>query len=200
MLALTVRRDGQEAVETAPHVFNCTYARLNGLHATSGLPLVPLKHELTEMALIEPPPELGGGGVTVMCGPFFSVLPYPPRGLHTFSHVRYTPHASWQEGPGRPVVDPDRALAEARRASNFPRMVRDAARYLPCMGGARQVDSLWEVKTVLPRSEVDDSRPILFSTDHGLTGFHCVIGSKLDNAFDMFDHADAALVATESAP
>ena len=26
-----------------------------------------------------------------MCGPFFSAMPFPARGLHTLSHVRYTP-------------------------------------------------------------------------------------------------------------
>ncbi len=194
-LEVRTRRAGTESVEAAPRVFNCTYARLNQLHAASGLPLVPLKHELTEMALVEPPAALEGGGVTVMCGPFFSLLPYPPRDLHTLSHVRYTPHGSWTEGPGLPAVDPDRRLAAAPRVSAFPRMMRDAARYLPCMRDARHVDSLWEVKTVLPRSEVDDSRPILFSADHGLPGFHCVIGSKLDNAFDMFEHVEATAAA-----
>lgn len=175
----------------AREVFNCTYARLNALHAASGLPLVPLKHELTEMALVQPPEALRDAGITVMCGPFFSMIPYPPRGLHTLSHVRYTPHASWQDRPGEPPVDGDAVLA-APRASAFPRMVRDAARFLPAMSGTEQHDSLWEVKTVLPRSEVDDSRPILVSRDHGLPGFHCVIGSKVDNAYDMIQFLDAS--------
>ena len=196
-LAVLMRREGGDSEENAARVFNCTYSRLNAIHSASGLPLIPLKHELTEMALVEPPAEMKNRGVTVMCGPFFSMLPYPTRGLHTLSHVRYTPHESWQEGADCPAADGDRRLA-AHGASAFPRMVRDAARYLPCMASTRRTDSLWEVKTVLPRSEVDDSRPILFSTNHGLPGYHCVIGSKLDNAFDMLDHAAAAPDASES--
>lgn len=184
-IAVLCRTTTTEALVHGRQVFNCTYSGLNRLHAASDLPLVPLKHELTEMALVEPPPALARAGVTVMCGPFFSTLPYPSRGLHTLSHVRYTPHRSWHDAPGTPYDDPDERLARYERQSHFPAMVRDAARYLPAMRECRQADSLWEVKTVLPRSEVDDSRPILFSHDHGLRGYHCVIGSKMDNAYDM---------------
>ena len=186
-IAVTIRGPTAEDLVPARRVFNCTYAALNRLNSASGLPIIPLKHELTEMALVELPQELARIGVTVMCGPFFSLLPYPPRGLCTLSHVRYTPHSAWHERPGLPPVDPDARLAEDPHISAYPHMIRDAARYLPAMTGCRQVDSLWEVKTVLPRSETDDSRPILFSSNHGIPGYHCVTGSKLDNVYDMLE-------------
>jgi glycine/D-amino acid oxidase-like deaminating enzyme len=186
-IAVTARGPAAETVVRARRVFNCTYSALNRLNEASGLPVVPLKHELTEMALVEPPAELTRTGITVMCGPFFSLLPYPPRGLCTLSHVRYTPHAVWHDQPESLRTDPDVRLATDRRVSAYPHMIRDAARYLPAIAGCRQVDSLWEVKTVLPRSEADDSRPILFSRNHGMIGYHCVTGSKVDNAYDMLD-------------
>ncbi len=175
------------SVIRARHVLNCTYSGINELLAASGLPLVPLKHEATEMALVVPPPELAGMGVTVMCGPFFSIMPFPPRGLHTLSHVRYTPHGEWHEREGRGVgARPD--LGALR--SNADRMIRDAARYLPCIAGVRREDSLWEVKTVLPASEADDSRPILFRPGHGLPGLTCVMGGKIDNVYDVIQEID----------
>ena len=186
-VAVTVRSPASEDIARARRVFNCTYSALNRLNEASGLPIIPLKHELTEMALVEPPPDLARTGVTVMCGPFFSLLAYPPRGLCTLSHVRYTPHAVWHERPGSPHIDPDDRLAHDPHVTAYPQMIRDAARYLPVIAGCHQVDSLWEVKTVLPRSEADDSRPILFSRDHGIVGYHCVTGSKLDNAYDMLE-------------
>ena len=39
----------------AGQVFCCSYAQLNAPGAASGFTCVPLKHELTEMALVEPP-------------------------------------------------------------------------------------------------------------------------------------------------
>jgi glycine/D-amino acid oxidase-like deaminating enzyme len=170
----------------AERAFNCAYSRINAVLARSGIEPIPLKHEITELALVEVPDELAGVGVTVMCGPFFSCMPFPSRGLHSLSHVRYTPHASWRDGD-REVPDGDRLLAEARGRSRFPLMVRDAARFLPVIGECRHVDSLFEVKTVLPASERDDGRPILLKHDVGLPGLTCVLAAKIDNVFDMLD-------------
>jgi glycine/D-amino acid oxidase-like deaminating enzyme len=170
----------------AREVFNCTYAQINRLLAGSGLPLIPLKLELTEMALVRVPEPLAHMGITVMCGPFFSLMPFPARGLHSLSHVRYTPHTAWSEGTGvyRPAYD---EMAAHPRRSHYTWMIRDAARFLPLLNECRYEDSLWEIKTVLPRSEMDDSRPILFQRDRGLTNLHCVLGAKIDNIFDLLD-------------
>jgi glycine/D-amino acid oxidase-like deaminating enzyme len=176
---------GEEEV-AAGEAFNCTYAHLNGVLAASGLPLIPLQQEWTEMALVEVPACLRRAGITVMCGPFFSIMPFPARGLHSLSHVRYTPHQAWQEGPGRPVQSCT-DLARKPRRTSFPWMARDAARYVPILQQCRYVDSLWEVKTVLPRNEADDGRPILFRRHHGLANFHCVLGAKIDNVYDLLD-------------
>lgn len=66
-------------------------------------------------------------------------------------------------------------------------MVKDAARYIPILGECRYERSLWEVKTLLPRSETDDSRPILFRANHGIKGFHCIMGGKIDNVYDAIE-------------
>jgi glycine/D-amino acid oxidase-like deaminating enzyme len=187
MLVMTAA--GREHELTAGDVYNCTYAHLNQVLAASGLPLVPLKQELTEMALVEVPEALRGLGVTVMCGPFFSLMPFPPRGLCTLSHVRYTPHDAWHEGPGD-YAPADAEAARRPRQSHAGWMIQDAARYLPPLRHCRYVDSLWEIKTVLPRNEVDDGRPILFRRDHGLKGLHCVLGAKIDNVYDLLDELD----------
>lgn len=169
-------------------VVSCGYAGTNAVGAASGLPLIPLKHELTEMALVEVPDAVKGVGVTVMDGPFFSCMPFPPRGLHTLSHVRYTPHGHWYDGlPGEGYLPPDEVSAAADRRTAFPHMVRDAARYMPALSGCQYRGSLWEVKSVLPRSEADDSRPILFRPDHGLPNYHAVLGGKIDNVYDVAD-------------
>jgi glycine/D-amino acid oxidase-like deaminating enzyme len=170
----------------AGEVFVCTYAGTNDLFARSGMPALPLRHELVEMALIEPPPELAGIGVTVMCGPFFSTIPFPSRGLHTLSHVRYTPHYGWSD----PQVDVAAVFRDFRRRTQYPQMIRDAQRYLPAIAAARYVESLWEVKTILPQSDANDSRPILYHRDAASPHVAVILGAKIDNIYDVCDVYD----------
>ena len=134
-----------------------------------------------------------------MCGPYFSFMPFPPiDGLHTLSHVRYTPHAAWRDG-GTEATGATGAQArfeQAPRRSRFALMQRDARRYMPIVDRFRYTSSLWELKTILPASEVDDSRPILFKCDAGLPGLTCVVGGKIDNIFDMEREVDALLATS----
>jgi glycine/D-amino acid oxidase-like deaminating enzyme len=171
----------------ADEVFVCTYAGTNDLFAHSAMAALPLRHEFVEMALIEPPPELAGIGVTVMCGPFFSTIPFPSRGLHTLSHVRYTPHYAWSD----PHVDVAAVFREFRRRTQYPQMIRDAQRYLPAIAAARYVESLWEVKTILPQSDANDSRPILYHRDAASPHVTVILGAKIDNIYDVCDVYDA---------
>lgn len=169
----------------AGHVFNCTYSLINTIHHQSGVAFVPLKHELAEICLVAMPDELRKAGVTVMCGPFFSAMPFPTTGLHSFTHVRYTPHAAWHDSDSSSFHSPAWDRPTKSVASAWGHMQRDAARYLPILSECQYDRSIWEVKTVLPRSESDDSRPILFRPNHGLKGLHCLMGGKIDNVYDV---------------
>ncbi len=183
---------GTETV-TAAQVFCCGYSQLNSPGMGGGLPLVPLKHELVEMALVEVPEQLRGLGVTVMDGPFFSLMPFPARQLHTLSHVRYTPHAHWYDGNDKQFQPAYGIFDRAEKKTAFPHMIRDAARYLPLVADCTYCDSLWEVKTILPRSEADDSRPILFRPHFGLKNYHLVMGGKIDNIYDISEEIDRVI-------
>jgi glycine/D-amino acid oxidase-like deaminating enzyme len=172
----------------AKYVFNCTYSGLNQFDGDFRGTQTKLKHEITEMALVETVPELRGLGVTVMDGPFFSMMPFPARGLHTLSHVRYTPHSSWMDAPHE---DPYKRLREYERESRVDRMVRDVGRYFPAVYDARYVESLFEVKTVLVKNEGDDGRPILFEQDPSSRGLYSILGGKIDNIYDVLEKLDA---------
>jgi glycine/D-amino acid oxidase-like deaminating enzyme len=169
----------------AAEIYNCTYSEPNAFLRASGLPQIPLKHEWTEMALVKVPPPFQSMAITVMCGPFFSLMPFPSRALHTLSHVRYTPHEEWFEGDSK-ENSPTQAHPRPQ-VSRFAAMIRDASRYLPALREVVYVESIWQIKTLLPLSEVDDSRPILHMRNHGLPGLHVIIGGKLDNVYDIID-------------
>lgn len=174
-------QDGHSVV--GRQVFNCSYSQVNTFLHRLGAPLLPLKHEITEIALVDPPEELLGLGVTVMDGPFFSIMPFPARGFYSFTHVRYTPHEAWQDASD--FRDADQYFRSRRLQSNFPLMIRDAQRYLPAIRRTRYVESLYEVKTLVVGHEIDDGRPIMLRLDHGLKNFSTVMGGKIDNIYDV---------------
>jgi hypothetical protein len=144
------------------------------------------------MALVNMPDELSAVALTIMDGDFWSSLPFPDRGLHTLSHVGYTPHKSWMETG---ESDPYQVLAEYLKfnSSRGRFMIKDAARYVPAMRYAQQIDSLWEVKTVLVKNESNDGRPILLEKDELNSIWH-VLGGKVDNIFDLLDKIETEIL------
>lgn len=183
-----LENEGGMSTLRARFIFNCTYSGLNqfggDFTATRGV----LKHELTEMALIDMPESLAQIGVTLMDGPFFSIMPYPTLRSHTLSHVRYTPHAQWTDCRGE---DPYSRLSAYAGVSRADWMMRDARRYLPELQGARYLGSLYEIKTVLAKNEVDDGRPILFESHESMPGCYSILGGKIDNIYDVLERLDA---------
>lgn len=188
--SLQITINNQDVVRkiNSRYVFNCSYSGLNQFGGDFSGTKAKLKQEITEMALIKVPSVLQGIGVTVMDGPFFSMMPFPDRNLHTLSHVRYTPHTYWQD---QKDIDPYQKLDNYECASRADRMIRDAGRYMPAILSAEYTESLFEVKTVLEKSEGDDSRPILFEKHLELPGCFSILGGKIDNIYDVLEKLEA---------
>lgn len=174
---------GQEV--TAATVFNVGYSNINRLAMDSGLAPLRMKHELAEVVLVEPPPELEGLAVTVMDGPFFSSMPYPAERLYSLTHVRYTPHYSWVDAAATP--SPYDIAARLPKVSRWRHMVQDSRRFLPCMEHAIYRTSLFDVKTVLIKNERDDGRPILLHPHAEAPQIISIMGAKIDNIYDLFE-------------
>lgn len=175
--------DGSEVV--ARYVFNITYAEINDVLDRGRLPRAQLKHELAEIALVEPPEELSGIGVTVMDGPFFSCMPFPAEGLYSLTHVRYTPHDSWTDATDSRAFHA--RLDAASEQSRVQHMIHDGRRYLPCLTRAIPRKSLYDVKTVLTKNERDDGRPILYQQKPANSRVVSILGGKIDNVYEIFD-------------
>lgn len=115
----------------APFVLNATYASVNqviGLveDESGGLEKEPfdIKYELCEIILCRPSEALREIGLTVMDGPFFSIMPFGKTGLHSLTAVTFTPHVtsyeqrpvfSCQECTEGSVMDPVRPADAAGR-------------------------------------------------------------------------------------
>ena len=76
----------------APYLLNAAYAGVNDVHALLELPPFKIKYEKCEIILCTVDERLKGTGITVMDGPFFSLMPFGQTGLHSLTSVTFTPH------------------------------------------------------------------------------------------------------------
>jgi glycine/D-amino acid oxidase-like deaminating enzyme len=179
-------RGGQSETAHSRYAVNCCYSGISTIAGSENLKQ-KLRHEITELALVQVPPQMQSLGITVMDGPFFSLMPFPAKNLHTLSHVRYTPHQSFLD---RDAANPYQKLSLYNKPSRFERMQRDAQRFVPALSQVEYRESLVELKTILIQNEIDDGRPILFERDTALRGFYSIMGGKIDNVFDVLAKLD----------
>jgi glycine/D-amino acid oxidase-like deaminating enzyme len=182
-------------VLTTAGVVNCTYAGTNGVLTTFGLDPLPLKYELCEVALVDAPAH-ARTGVTVLDGPFFSLMPFGHAGLHSLTAVDYTPHTTstdvlptfpcQREHPScRPAALDNCGVCRARPASSYAFMQSLADRFVRDGARIRKVESLFCVKTVLRTSEVDDSRPTLVKVESLRPSFITLFSGKINTLYDL---------------
>jgi glycine/D-amino acid oxidase-like deaminating enzyme len=169
--------DVWDCVETwrADYVFNCCYGNIDRV----GVPIrTRLKKELTEVALVRPPLELIDTDITVMDGPFWSMMAYPSHSCHALTHVRYTPHYEWFPPSPMPIQP---------QCSYWKDMVADAARYVPLMEKCEYIDSMFTTRVVLADNEADDGRPVLYEHAEASPRIVSILGSKFAAIYDVLD-------------
>jgi glycine/D-amino acid oxidase-like deaminating enzyme len=166
------------AAEGFDFVLDCTYSKLGTLFEPATALSKTIKIERAEICIVSVPKELESLGITVMDGPFFSLMPFPTRDAHSFTHVSYTPRRTGPAGTGQ---------AEKEDTSAFVRMQLDAFKYVPAIAGIEHQDSIFTDKAILVSSELDDARPVLIH-ESGLQGHYIsILGSKIDTVYDAVD-------------
>lgn len=177
---------GEETEIEAPRLINATYASANqviglvneSLHANGQeeLPLFPIKYELCEIILCTPSDAIKDIGITVMDGPFFSVMPFGRTGLHSLTAVTHTPHVACREDLPVFTCQKDMECSAGQLGncndcphkpeSAWPYMHRLADKYLLPEYAYTYHSSLFSMKPILRTTEVDDARPTTIRTDH----------------------------------
>ncbi|MBT6842915.1 MAG: FAD-dependent oxidoreductase [Candidatus Melainabacteria bacterium] len=165
---------------TCKQVFNVTYASINNLLKKQDFEIFRLKYELAEICLVDVPKELQQLGVTIMDGPFSSILPFPTTKQHSLSHVKYSSHIKCYAKDGLP---PSYEMIPEKLSSNFDLMKNDIARFIPALSKMQYQESFYETKALLEAHEIDDGRPILIKQH--CDNFSSILGSKMDNIYDL---------------
>lgn len=176
----------------ADAVVNCGYAEVNRLTAQLGHPIAPRQYEYTVIPVIAPPWP-GPTSVTVMDGPFFSLLPLDRAGRHLLFHVAQSVVARDDAPLLDPAwLEPSAAPFETDRGEAlFQSMLRSAGAFLPALRQSRLLGFLQGVRMVLADHEESDARPS-FVTRHE-PGYLTVFAGKIDHCLAIADEAAALL-------
>ena len=190
------------------YVLNATYASVNQIigkveDASSGGfagEMFQIKYEICEIILCKPSEQLKDIGITVMDGPFFSIMPFGKTGLHSLTAVTFTPHITsydarpsfscqnGMEGSCSPENLGNCSTCPNKPESAWPYMSHLADKYMKPEYAYTYVESLYSMKPILKSSEVDDSRPTAIRTMSANPTFVSVLSGKINTVYDLDDY------------
>jgi len=179
----------------ASQVINATYSASNSINELFGLKGIQLMHEISEMAFVTSP-QLQNIGLTVMDGPFASVMPYGKSGLLSLSSVAYTHHkVSYQS---KPVFDCQEKREDCKPeftsicnecnhkpSSNYRQMLAQIKQYLTDDVELHYYNSMFTIKSKLQANYIDDGRPTEISMLHENPHFYCIFAGKINSIYEI---------------
>lgn len=181
-------------------VLNATYASTNQIIGKcQGIEeeKFGIKYELCEIILCDVNDKLHGTGITVMDGPFFSIMPFGKTGLHSLTSVTFTPHmASFDKVPTFPCQKGSKGFCSTTQLGNcndciakpetaWSYMSNLAKKYLKEEYGFQYKESLFSMKPILKASEIDDSRPTVIKVHTTEPTFVSVLSGKINTVYDL---------------
>ena len=186
--------DGSEYF--TPFILNATYAGINKIHDLLGFEYLPIKYEFCEVILCEVSDNIKNVGLTVMDGPFFSVMPFGLTGYHSITTVSRTPHfTSYDHLPPYDCSGDEKLHTKEHRKgcihcgiypeTAFQEMVQTAKKYLSEDIEIKYVKSLFTIKPILVASEIDDSRPTIIRQYSQNPDFYTVFSGKINTMYDL---------------
>ncbi len=186
----------------AKFVLNATYAGINQILEMAGFEKLGIKYELCEIILCNVDDKLKNTGITVMDGPFFSIMPFGKTGFHSLTSVTFTPHmTSHDKIPSFSCQKESAGYCSKKRLGNcndcpakpdtaFPYMSNLARKYMLDDYGFEYEKSLFSMKPILASSEIDDSRPTIIRTYSHNPTFVGVLSGKINTVYDLDEVLD----------
>ncbi len=178
-------------------LLNTTYASVNQILDKLGLEKFKIKYELCEIILCSVSEELKNVGITVMDGPFFSIMPFGKTGYHSLTSVTFTPHKTcYDELPSFACQNNSEGYCSSKNLGNcnkciakpesaWPYMYNLAKKYLKDDFKIKYEKSLFSIKPILMASEIDDSRPTVIKTFTKNPTFISVLSGKINTVYDL---------------
>lgn len=188
-------------------VLNATYASTNQINRLLNYDFFKIKYEICEIILCRTTENIEKVGITVMDGPFFSVMPFGLTGFHSLTSVTFTPHTtSYEYLPNFDCqkkfaadnyIDKSQIsfcspeqLGNCNQCENKPitawtYMYKLSKKYLNENIDLFYKRSLFSMKPILQASEIDDSRPTVIKIFSKNPTFISVLSGKINTIYDL---------------
>ena len=179
-----------------PTVINATYAASSAVNRLFGVPELALTHEISEIAFVTSP-QFAQRGLTVMDGPFGSIMPYGQSGLLSLSSVAYTHHKICYDNLPRfdcqtesdPACRPEApgicTDCVRRPVSNAAKMLAQMRQYFSEAVQFETQFSYFTIKSKLKASYIDDGRPTDISLLRNEPRFYCLFAGKVNSIYEI---------------
>lgn len=202
---------GEEVVKIEPHdniaivndmyqssfILNSTYASVNNviscIMGTSNKDLYDLRYELCEVVLCEVDEPLRKIGLTIMDGPFFSIMPFGNSGRHSLTSVGHTPLYSSEElFPHFPCQNLNCHshrlglcnMCDNKPKSCFEKMIDTVSAFIK-KSPIKYKNSLYIIKPILKSSESNDSRPTKIVRHLDSPLIYSVLSGKISSIYEL---------------
>jgi len=198
----------KKTIASSSFLLNATYASTNQIlnkisdeaEKKGDYKKFGVKYEQCEIILCRVNDRLKKVGLTVMDGPFFSIMPFGKTPFHSLTSVTFTPHVtSYEELPTFSCQDgascsPEQ-LENCNECSHKPKtawehMSHLARKYMIPEFEFSYVDSLYSMKPILKSSEIDDSRPTTIVVNSKSPTILSVLSGKINTIYDLDDYLE----------
>ena len=185
------------SVVKSSFVLNATYASVNQIQNLLGFEHFKIKYELCEIILCNVNEKLKNTGLTVMDGPFFSIMPFGKTGYHSLTAVTFTPHVACKESlPSFDCQVRSKGFCSPKQLGNCndcPAKPESAWPYMSSLARKYMRDdlifefdhTLFSMKPILLASEIDDSRPTVIKQFSSNPSFISVLSGKINTVYDL---------------
>jgi len=179
----TLKASSKEEVE-ADVVINATYGASNYLTEQLGILVPERQYEYTAVPIIEL--DIDKIGITIMDGPFFTILPFGKTNKFLLYHVNLSVidsevntklNLEWLSKKISP-------LSKLDKEEYFNTMIDQCKNFIPALKNSKLIDFLEGPRMVLPRRDDTDARPSLITnTDDYIE----IFSSKIDHSIWVAD-------------
>lgn len=179
----------------APVVINATYCASNAINTIFGVSPIQLMHEISEMVFIHSP-QFKDVGLTVMDGPFASLMPYGLTGLLSLSSVAYTHHkVSYDDMPTfdcqhenlacKPNFTANCNACSAQPTSARHKMIAQISQYLSEKVTLQYFSNFFTIKSKLKANAIDDGRPTEIAMLHQNPDYYSLFAGKINSIYEI---------------